>query len=177
MACGLLWSSGGIGRGVPEGAAIVVERLEPITHLLQAGAHVVQGERRPVRQVPFGRRAVPGEIAQRDLGQRLGPAEPARCRHALGQQRVAVLAVDEASAADQPVQLDVGQQDHQHLPSGLDATIAQLVGQLCPGELRPTHQCLRDGAHGVLNRALVEPMGGTQLLAGDPLHPRTGQVE
>ena len=64
VACRLLWPSRGIGRGVPEGAAIVVERPEPITHLLQAGAHVVQGERRSRHQVPFGRRAMPGEVAQ-----------------------------------------------------------------------------------------------------------------
>ena len=160
MAGGLLRPAGGIGGGVPEGAPVVLERVELITHLLQAGAHVGEGERRPVGEVPFGRRAVPGEVAQGELGQRLGPLEPARCRHPLAHQRVGVLAVDDASAADQPAQLGVGQQDHQHLPAARDTALAQLVGQLRAGELSSARQCLRDGGDGVLDRALVEAVGG-----------------
>ena len=84
VACGLLRSAGGFPGAVPEGAAVVLERVEPVTHLPQAGAHVGEGERRPVGEVPFGGRAVPGEVAQGELGQ--GPrsaragAVPARAR-------------------------------------------------------------------------------------------------
>ena len=45
VGCGLLRSGRGIAGGVPEGAPVVLERAEPITHLLQAGAHVGEGER------------------------------------------------------------------------------------------------------------------------------------
>ena len=76
VGCGLLRSTGGFPGGVPEGAPVVLERVEPVTHLPQAGAHVGEGERRPVGEVPFGRRAVPGEVAQGELGQGLGPPEP-----------------------------------------------------------------------------------------------------
>ena len=86
----------------------MLERVEPITHLLQAGAHVGEGQRRPVGEVPFGGRAMPGEIPQGELCQGLGAPEPARCRHALAHERVGVLAVDDSSAADKPVQLGVG---------------------------------------------------------------------
>jgi hypothetical protein len=53
----------------------------------------------------------------------------------------------------------------------------QLVSQLRAGELSPAGQCLHDCGHGVLDRGLVESMGVAQLLAGNPPHPRTGQVE
>ena len=69
-------SAGGFPGGMPEGAAVVLERVEPLTCLLQAGAHVGEGERRPAGEVPFGCRAVPGEVAQGKLGQGLGPPEP-----------------------------------------------------------------------------------------------------
>jgi len=84
VACGLLRSAEGIPGGVPVGAPVVLERVELIAHLLQAGAHVGEGERCPVGEVSFGRRAMPGEVAQGELGQGLGPVEPAWCRHALG---------------------------------------------------------------------------------------------
>ncbi len=102
----------------------MLERVEPVTHLLQAGAHAGEGERRPVGEVPFGRRAVPGEVAQGELGQGLGPPWPAWCRRAFVHERVGVLAVVDSSAADQPVHLGVGQQDHQHLPAAPDTAVA-----------------------------------------------------
>ena len=110
----------------------MLERVEPITHLLQAGVHIGEGECRPVGEVPFGRRAVPGEVAQGELGQGLGPPGPAWCRHAFVHERVGVLAVGDSSAADQPVQLGVGQKDHQHLPVAPDTALAQLApGEFC----------------------------------------------
>ena len=134
----------------------MLEGAELVADLLQAGAHVGEGERRPVGKVAFGRRAVPGEVAQGELGQGLGPPEPAWCPHAFVHERVGVLAAGHRSAADQPVQLGVGQQDHQHLPAASGTTLAQFVGQLPAGELSPARQCLHDGSDRVADRALVE---------------------
>ena len=134
----------------------MLERAELVTDLLQAGAHVGEGERRPVGEVAFGRRAVPGEVAQGELGQGLGPPEPAWRRHAFFHERVGVLAAGDWPAADQALQLGVGQQDHQHLPAAPDTALAQLVSQLRAGELSPARQCLHDGSDRVADRALVE---------------------
>jgi hypothetical protein len=103
---------------------------------------------------------VPGEVAQGEFGQGLSPLEPAWCRHAVAHQRVGVLAVDDASAADQPVQLGVGQQDHQHLPVARDTALAQLVSKLRAGELSLARQRLRDRGDRPLERALVHAVGG-----------------
>ena len=86
-------------------------------------------------------------------------ARAAWCRHALVHERVGVLAVGDPAAADQPVQLGVGQQDHQHLPAALDTALAQLVRQLRAGELSPARQDLRDGGDRLADRALVEAVG------------------
>ena len=155
----------------------MLERVEPLTCLLQAGAHVGEGERRPIGKVPFGCRAVPGEVAQGKLGQGLGPPEPAWRRHALVHERVGVHALGDSPAADQPVQLGVGQQDHQHLSAAVDTALAQLGSQLCAGQLSPARQDLRDGSDRLVDRALVKAVGGAELLAGDPPYAGTGQVE
>jgi pimeloyl-ACP methyl ester carboxylesterase len=156
VAAGLLESAGRFAGSVPEGAPVVLERVEPVVHLLQAGPHVGEGERCPVGEVALGRRAVPGEIAQRELGQGLGPPEPAGRRHAFVDERVGVLAVGDPPAADQPAQLGVGQQQHQQLPAAPDANLAQLVSQLRAGEVAPARQDLQDRGDGLVNRALVE---------------------
>jgi hypothetical protein len=134
----------------------VLEGVEPITHLLQAGTHVGEGQRRPVGEVPFGGRAVPGEVPQGELGQGLGPPKPAWCGHAFAHERVAVLAINDSSAADQSVHLGVGQQDHQQLPAARDTSLAQLVSQLRAGELPSARQCLHDGGDRLVDGALVE---------------------
>jgi hypothetical protein len=64
VAGGLLWIGGGIGRGVPEGAPVVGERVEPVAELVRAGAYVGEGERGPVGKVAFGCGAVSGEVAR-----------------------------------------------------------------------------------------------------------------
>ncbi len=88
-----------------------------------------------------------------------------------------MLAVHASSAADQPVQLGVRQQDHQHLPAARDTALAQLVSQLRAGELPSARQCLRDGGDRLVDRTLVEAVAVAQLLAGDPPHAGTCQVE
>jgi hypothetical protein len=70
-----------------------------------------------------------------------------------------VLAAGDSSAADQPVQLGVGQQDHQHLPAAPDTALAQLLSQLRAGELSPARQDVRDGSDRLAGRALVEAVG------------------
>jgi hypothetical protein len=102
---------------------------------------------------------VPGEVAQGELGQGLGPPEPAWCRHTLAHERIGVLAAGDSPAADQPAQLRMGQQDHQHLPAARDAALAHLVSQLRAGELPPARQCLRDGGDRAADRTLVEAVG------------------
>jgi hypothetical protein len=54
VAGGLLWTGGGIGWGVEEGAPVVAERVEPVADLAQAGAHVGEGERGPVGRAEVG---------------------------------------------------------------------------------------------------------------------------
>jgi hypothetical protein len=75
-----------------------------------------------------------------------------------------VLAVDDASTADQPAQLGVRKQDHQQLsavlPAARDTALAQLVGQLAAAELSSACQGLRDGAYRLVDGALVEAVGG-----------------
>lgn len=70
-----------------------------------------------------------------------------------------MLAAGDSSAADQPVQLGVGQQDHQHLPAAPDTALAQLLSQLRAGELSPARQDVRDGSDRLAGRALVEAVG------------------
>ena len=70
-----------------------------------------------------------------------------------------MLAAGDSSAADQPVQFGVGQQDHQHLPAALDTALAQLVSQLRAGELSPVRQCLHDGGDRAVDGTLVEAVG------------------
>ena len=70
-----------------------------------------------------------------------------------------MLAAGDSSAADQPVQLGVGQQDHQHLPAAPDTALAQLLSQLRAGELSPARQDVRDGSDRLVDRALVEAVG------------------
>ena len=88
-----------------------------------------------------------------------------------------MLAAGHWPAADQTLQLGVGQQDHQHLPAALGTALAQLVSQLPAGELSPARQCLHEGSDRVADRALIETVAVAELLAGDPLYPGTGQVE
>lgn len=177
MAAGLLRPGGSLGRGVPEGAPVVLERVELLADLAQPGANVGEGQRRPVGEVAFGGWAVPGDVAQREFGQCLGSVEPPGCRHALLHERIGVLAVGWASAADQPVQLGVRQQDHEQLPVVLDAALAQFVAELGAGEVAAVGQRPHDRGHGVRDRRFVEAVRGAQLLAGDPAHPGTCQVE
>jgi hypothetical protein len=70
-----------------------------------------------------------------------------------------VLAASHWSAADQPVQLGVGQQNHQHLPAAPDTALVQFGSHLRAGELSPARQCLHDGSDRVADRALVEAVG------------------
>ena len=80
-------------------------------------------------------------------------------RRALAHERVAVLAVDDCAAADQPVKLGVGEQDHQQLPAALDTPLAQFVGQLGAGELPSARQGLGESVDGLVDRPLVEAVG------------------
>ena len=148
----------------------MLERVEPITHLLQAGAHVGEGEGSPVGEVAFGRRAMPGEVGQGELGQGLGPPEPAWCRHTFAHERIGMLAVGDFFAADQPAQLGVGQQDHQHLPAARDTALAQLVSHLHAGELPSARQGLHHSGDRVVDGTLVKAVGVMELQAGDPLY-------
>ena len=70
-----------------------------------------------------------------------------------------MFAAGDSSAADQPVQLGMGQQDHQHLPAAPDTALTQFVSQLRAGELSPARQDVRDGSDRLFDRALVEAVG------------------
>jgi hypothetical protein len=70
-----------------------------------------------------------------------------------------VLAAGDSSAADEPTQLGVGQQDHQHLPSAPETVLAQFISQLRAGELSSARQDLRDGRERLVDRGLVEAVG------------------
>src|SRR5262245_34133668 len=91
---------------VPVGPAVVLERGEPFANEAQASADVGDGERRPVREVAFGRGAVPGEVAKGELTERVLPVRPTGFRHAIGEQRVRVLVPVRTTAADEKVQLE-----------------------------------------------------------------------
>jgi hypothetical protein len=70
-----------------------------------------------------------------------------------------VLAAGDSSAADQPVQFGVGQQDHQHLPAARDTAFAQLVSQLRASELSSARQCLRNGSDRLVDGTLAKAVG------------------
>jgi hypothetical protein len=58
----------------------------------------------------------------------------------------------------------MGHQEHQRLPTAVDAALAQLLRQLRAGQLSPAGQCLQDGVHGLVDRAIVETVPGAQPL-------------
>ena len=122
-------------------------------------------------------------IAQRELAQGLVSIEPARGRGAVGEQRVGVLTVDPATAAYQPGQLGVGKQDHEELATAggrrtlLNPPRHQLFAQLGSGELAAVADRVDHNGHRPLDRAVVEPVHGPQLLAGHALYSRSGQVQ
>jgi hypothetical protein len=60
---------------VPEGAAVVLERVQAIPSRRQAVSHIGEGELGPVGQVTFGGRPVAVEVAPDDLSQRLLPLQ------------------------------------------------------------------------------------------------------
>jgi len=152
-----------VGGGVPEGAAVVLERCETFAGDAETTAGVADGDRRPVREIALGGGPVPGEVPQRQLGERLVAIQPAGVRHPLGVRRVRVLVTERTAAADDPVQLEVGEEDHQRLPVGLDPPFAKTLGDLDPRAIRLVLEDLDDRRGGAVQRAVVEPMWPEQL--------------
>ena len=128
---------GPISRGVPERERIVFERFEPVRDLRQAGADVAERERGPVREVVRGCRAVTSEIAQRQRGERLEAVEPWAGWNSVGEPGVGVGAVGGGpAAADEGLELEVGEEDRQRLAADLPARVGQDAGQLGAGQVR-----------------------------------------
>lgn len=88
-----------------------------------------------------------------------------------------MFAVRRPPAADQPFQLGVGQQQHQHLPAVLDAVLAQRIGQLPAGQVPAGPQRQRDRVQRGGGGSLVDAVSVAQPLADDPPYPRPGHVQ
>ena len=125
-----------IGGRVPERAPVVLERLEPVSHLRQTGAHITEWERGPVGQVALGRRAVTGEVAQGQLSECLAAVETARGRNPIGEQGVGVRAVGGGTAAaDQCLQFELGEEDRQRVGLEVEARVGEDGRQVCSGQV------------------------------------------
>src|SRR4051794_16065255 len=98
---------------MPEGPPVVIERGEPVADLVDAPAGVPESQRRPVREVTLGGRTVAGEVPQRQLGKCFVPVQPPACRHTVCEYRVRVGPREWATAADELVELEEGEQQHQ----------------------------------------------------------------
>ena len=82
---------------VPEPRPVELERGDLVGDVGETRAHVAQRHRGPVGDVAFGGRAVPGEVAEHQLGAGRLDVESAGTGYAFLQQGVGVLAVARAS--------------------------------------------------------------------------------
>lgn len=96
----------------PIRAPLVLEGAELVGDGREPGPDVAQGQCGPVGEVALCGRAVSGEVAQRELGERVGAVEAAGLGRPFGEQRIRVIDTSERAATDQPRELCVG--DHHH---------------------------------------------------------------
>ena len=167
----------GVVGGVPEGAPVVVEGGKPVPDLGEAPAHVAERERRPVGEVTLGGGTVTGEVPQHQLGERLVAVQPPGGRHPVGEGCVRVRPLEPTAAADEPVQLEEGEQQHQHLPVRLDIVAAEAVGQLLPGLVGLLREGMEDQGGHAVETAADQPVGLGQLPSDDGTDARCGQLE
>ena len=77
-----------------------------------------------------------GEVAQRQLGECLVAVELSRGRDPVGEAGVGVGAVlSRPTAADERLELEIGEQDHQRLPGQLVAGVGEHAGELDSGQM------------------------------------------
>ena len=121
--------------GVPVGASVVLERRQLVPHRLEPSAYVADGERGPVGEVSGGGGAVTGQVAPDQLGQCLVALDPARGRHPVVEERVGVHAVSRTTAEHETLQLEVGEQQHEHPSVDVVTGAAERPGELAAGEV------------------------------------------
>ena len=155
----------------------MIEGGKPVTDLGEAASYVAERQRRPVGEVTLGGGTVTGEVPQRELGERLVAVQPPRRRHPVGERCVRVRPLEPPTAADEPVQLEEGEQEHQHLPARLDALAAEAVGQLLPSLVGLLREGLEDhGGHAVETGA-GQPMDVVQLPSDERTDARGRQLQ
>ena len=164
----------GIGA-VPERAPVVLERRESIGRGLDATARVGEGERRPVAQVLRGRGTVPGDVARRDLRERLVAVEPARTGRAFGDQRVGVLAFHDRSAAEQRLGLGARGDEREGRSSGGEPDLLQVIPQLGAGAGPIGGDCVDDRVDRCGQRAIVD-LGRPLALAVEGTQARSREL-
>ena len=150
----------------------MLERREPVGDGGDAAAHVGDGERGPVREVAHGGRPVRGEVTQGELGQRRVAVEAARRRHAIGEQRVGVLAVARDAAAHDAEHLEASEQQHELLARELVAPVGQGGGEVRAGAVGCRLEQRLDGAAQRLHAVAQRP----ELLLEDRQHARRGDL-
>src|SRR4029453_290978 len=109
------------------------ERGELVSGAVDPATDVGHREGGPVREVATGGRPVRGEVAQGEFGEGLVTVEAAWRGHAIGEERVSVLAVARHAAAQHTVQLEMREQQHELLAGELDAAVGQGAGEVSSG--------------------------------------------
>ena len=98
-------------------------------------------------------------------------------RHPVGEGCVRVRPLEPPTAADEPVQLEEGEQEHQQLPARLDALAAEAVGKLLPSLVGPLRQGLEDHGGRAVETGAGQPVGVVQLPSDEGTDARSGQLQ